>query len=163
MKIMTMSDLYIDQLQDIHSCERQLIKAMPKMAKAASHPQLREAFNKHLVETKGQLERLNTILESFGKAAGRKVCKAAVGLIEEGSEIVDADADEEVRDAGLICAAQKIEHYEIATYGCLRTYAQLLGRTADVRLLEKTLAEEKKADDSLTALATGLINAEALS
>jgi ferritin-like metal-binding protein YciE len=163
MKIMTMSDLYIDQLQDIHSCERQLIRAMPKMAKAASHPQLREAFNKHLVETKGQLERLNTILESLGKTAGRKVCRAAVGLIEEGSEIVDADADEEVRDAGLICAAQKIEHYEIATYGCLRTYAQLLGRTADVRLLEKTLSEEKKADDSLTTLATGLINAEALS
>lgn len=163
MKIMTMSDLYVDQLQDIHSCERQLIKALPKMAKAASHPQLRDAINKHLVETKGQLERLNTILESLGKTAGRKVCRAAVGLIEEGSEIVDAEADEEVRDAGLICAAQKVEHYEIATYGCLRTYAQLLGRTADVRLLEKTLSEEKKADESLTTLATGLINAEALS
>ncbi|XVJ60438.1 MAG: ferritin-like domain-containing protein [Tepidisphaera sp.] len=163
MKIMTMSDLYVDQIQDIHSCERQLIKTLPKMAKAASHPQLRDAINKHLVETKGQLERLNTILESLGKTAGRKVCRAAVGLIEEGSEIVDAEADEEVRDAGLICAAQKIEHYEIATYGCLRTYAQLLGRTADVRLLEKTLSEEKKADDSLTTLATGLINAEALS
>jgi ferritin-like metal-binding protein YciE len=163
MKIMTMSDLYVDQIQDIHSCERQLIKTLPKMAKAASHPQLRDAINKHLVETKGQLERLNTILESLGKTAGRKVCRAAVGLIEEGSEIVDAEADEEVRDAGLICAAQKVEHYEIATYGCLRTYAQLLGRAADVRLLEKTLSEEKKADDSLTTLATGLINAEALS
>lgn len=162
MKIMTMADLYLDQIQDMHSCERQLIKAMPKMAKAASHPQLRDAFNKHLVETKGQLERLDTILESLGKKAGRKVCEATVGLIKEGSEIVDAEADEEVRDAGLICAAQKIEHYEIATYGCLRTYAQLLGRTADVRLLEKNLSEEKKTDESLTVLATGLVNADAL-
>lgn len=162
MKIMTLADLYLDQIQDMHSCERQIIKALPKMAKAATQPRLKDGFNHHLEETKEQLERLNRILGDLGKGPGRKVCQAAAGLIEEGSELIEADADEEVRDAGLICAAQKIEHYEIASYGCLRTFAVLLGRTADAKALDKTLNEEKTADQSLTALAMNLVNAEAM-
>lgn len=162
MKIMTLHELYLDQLQDMHSSERQIIKALPKMIKAANHPKLKAAFTKHLGETKEQLERLNHILSDLGKGAGRKVCAATVGLIEEGAELIEADADEEVRDAGLICAAQKIEHYEIASYGCLRAFASLLGRAADVKPLEMTLNEEKQADESLTALAISVVNVDAL-
>ena len=161
MKLMTMADLYLDQLQDMRSCERQLIRAIPRMARAASHPQLQAAFNDHLVETKGQLERLNTILENLDKGPGRKVCEATVGLIKEGTEIVDANANANVRDAGLICAAQKIEHYEIASYGCLRTFASLLGRGTDVRLLDRSLGEEHGADKALTSLAMSVVNADA--
>lgn len=162
MKILTFQDLYLDQLQDMHSCERQLIRALPKMAKAASHPELKAAFTNHLEETRKQLERLDGILENLGKTPGRKVCEATVGLVEEGTGMIEAEADEEVRDAGLICAAQKIEHYEIATYGCLRAFASLLKRTADVKILEKSLNEEKTADQSLTALAISVVNADAL-
>lgn len=162
MKIMTLADLYLDQLQDMHSSERQIIKALPKMMKAANHKELKAAFEKHLSETKEQLMRLDRILKDLGKTSGRKVCEATKGLIEEGEGIIEADADEEVRDAGLICAAQKVEHYEIASYGCLRTFAGLLGRDADVKLLDTTLNEEKTTDQSLTALAVSAINAEAV-
>lgn len=161
MKIMTLADLYLDQLQDMHSSERQIIKGLPKMAKAADNAELKSAFNKHLAETKEQLTRLDRILKDLGEGPGRKVCEATVGLIEEGVGMIEAEADEEVRDAGLICAAQKIEHYEIASYGCLRTFASLLGRDADVKLLDKTLNEEKSADQSLTALAMSVVNADA--
>ncbi len=162
MKIMTLADLYLDQIQDMHSCERQVIKALPKMVKAANHPKLKAAFNAHLAETVAQLERLDSILLDLDKAAGRKVCKAAAGLVEEGAELIDAQADEQVRDVGLICAAQKIEHYEIASYGCLRTFATLLGRKDDAKLLEQTLNEEKHADESLSALAMSVVNTEAM-
>jgi len=161
-KIMTMSELYLDQIQDMHSCERQIIKALPKMVKAASHPELKAAFKHHLEETKEQLERLNAILEDLEKTPGRRVCAATAGLVEEGSEMIEAEADADVRDAGLICAAQKIEHYEIATYGCLRTFATLLGRTEDAKNLETSLNEEKNADQALSALATSAVNAEAM-
>ena len=162
MKLVTLADLYLDQLQDMHSSERQIIKALPKMVKAATHPELKAAFSHHLEETKGQLERLNRILADLGQGPGRKVCEATVGLVEEGAEIIEAAEDEEVRDAGLICAGQKIEHYEIATYGCLRTFASMLGRASDVKILDKTLNEEKNADESLTALAMNVINAAAV-
>lgn len=162
MKIMTLSDLYLDQLQDMHSSERQIIKALPKLAKAANHKELKAEFNKHLAETKEQLTRLESILKDLGKGPGRKVCEATKGLIEEGEGIIEAEADEEVRDAGLICAAQKVEHYEIASYGCLRTFATVLGRDADAKLLDKTLVEEKKTDQSLTDLAMSVVNAEAV-
>lgn len=163
MKINSMMDLYVDQLQDMHSAERQLIKALPKMAKAAFNPALRTAFTEHLAVTKEQLERLDKILASLDKTAGRKVCKAAEGLVEEGAELISEDADEEVKDAGLIMAAQKIEHYEIASYGCLRTFATLLERNKDAQLLAKTLEEEKEADRSLTELAESVINPKAVS
>ncbi len=162
MKITTLADLYLDQLQDMHSSEKQIIKALPKMVKAANHKQLKAGFTKHLEETKEQLNRLDTILEDLGKTPGRKVCEATKGLIEESASMIEVDADEQVRDAGLICAAQKIEHYEIASYGCLKTFAALLGREADVKLLNKTLNEEKSTDQALTELAVTLINADAM-
>lgn len=162
MKIMTLSDLYIDQLQDMHSCERQIIKALPKMTKAATHPDLKAAFTKHLEETKDQLERLNEILTDLEKSPGRKVCEAAAGLVEEASHMMEADAEPDARDAGLICAAQKLEHYEIATYGCLRTYAKQLGRKSDAKVLESILDQEKHADTALTTLAMNTINADAV-
>lgn len=162
MKIMTLADLYLDQLQDMHSSERQIIKALPKMAKAANHKKLKAAFTKHLEESKKQLERLNTILDDLGKGPGRKVCEATKGLVEEGAGMIEADADEEVRDVGLICAAQKVEHYEIASYGCLCAFATLLGRDADVKLLEKTLDEEKTTDQALTDLAMSVVNDKAM-
>lgn len=163
MKITTFDDLYLAQLQDTHSSERQIIKALPKMAAAATSPALKAGFTKHLAETKKQLERLDGILSDLGKAPSRKVCEATVGLVKEGSELLEDAAEGDVRDAGLICAAQKIEHYEIACYGCLRAWAELLGRQADVKLLDATLKEERKADESLTALATSVVNAEAMS
>lgn len=162
MKITNLDDLFLDQLQDMHSSERQIIKALPKMAKAATNPDLKKAFTHHLEETKVHLERLDKILNGMEKSSGRKVCKATVGLIEEGAEMIDVDAEPDARDAGLICTAQKIEHYEIASYGCLHCYAMTLGRTADADLLELTLSEEKHADVALTTLATSEINSEAM-
>jgi ferritin-like metal-binding protein YciE len=161
MKIKSMMDLYVDQLLDIYSAEKQLLKALPKMAKAASHDNLRQAFENHLRETEGHVERVERILAGLDKKPGRKVCEAMKGLVEEGAEMIEIEADDDVRDAGLVVAAQKVEHYEIASYGCLRTHAQLLGRGGDAKLLDKTLEEEKKADVTLTELATSVVNAEA--
>ncbi|MFN0131542.1 MAG: ferritin-like domain-containing protein [Phycisphaerales bacterium] len=162
MKIETLTGLYIDMLQDMHSSERQIIKALPKMSKAAAHADLKTAFNKHLDETKEHLERIVQLLEGLDKGPGRKVCEATAGLVRESAELIEATDDEQVRDAGLICAAQKVEHYEIASYGCLRTFATLLGRHADAKLLDRTLNEERKTDESLTALAMSVVNAEAM-
>ncbi len=162
MNINTLADLYLEQIRDMHSCERQIIKGLPKMVKAAKHPKLKKAFEDHLEETKVQLERLDAILNDLGKTAGRQVCAAAAGLIEEADGVIENEGDEEARDAGLICAAQKIEHYEIASYGCLRTYATKLDRARDARLLEKTLEEEKHADVALTELAMSVINDAAM-
>jgi len=162
MKLSTLADVYLDQIQDMHSCERQLIRAIPKMMKAASNPDLKSAFAEHLVVTREHLARLDRILEDLGKPAGRKVCKAAVGLVEEGGEMIDADGEDQARDVGLICAAQKIEHYEIASYGCLQAFALQLGRNADAKLLEKTLNDEKKANDALSELATASVNEGAM-
>jgi ferritin-like metal-binding protein YciE len=162
MKLSTLADVYLDQIQDMHSCERQLIRAIPKMMKAASNPDLKSAFAEHLEVTREHLARLDRILEDLGKPAGRKVCKAAVGLVEEGGEMIDADGEDQARDVGLICAAQKIEHYEIASYGCLQAFALQLGRNADAKLLEKTLNDEKKANDALSELATASVNEGAM-
>ncbi len=162
MKMLTLSDLYLEQLQDMHSCERQLVKAMPRMIEAATHPRLKDAFEAHLAETNTQLERLSQILEDMGKEPGRKVCKATAGLIEEAAEMIDATGADDVRDACLICAAQKIEHYEIASYGCLRTFATAIGRPGDATILDQILGEERHADESLTSLAMSCINTEAL-
>ncbi|MFN9976869.1 MAG: ferritin-like domain-containing protein [Phycisphaerae bacterium] len=162
MKLSTLADVYLDQIQDMHSCERQLIRAIPKMMKAASNPDLKSAFAEHLEVTREHLARLDRILEDLGKPAGRKVCKATVGLVEEGGEMIDADGEDQARDVGLICAAQKIEHYEIASYGCLQAFALQLGRNADAKLLEKTLNDEKKANDALSELATASVNEGAM-
>jgi len=160
-KIKTLNDLYVEQLLDMHSAEKQLSKALPKLAKAASNPELRAAFDDHLKETQDHLARVERILVGMDKKPGRKVCEAMKGLVEEGAEMIEIESDDAVRDAGLIVAAQKAEHYEIASYGCLRTHANLLGRASDVKSLDKILEQEKAADVRLTELAMNPVNAEA--
>jgi ferritin-like metal-binding protein YciE len=161
MKLAKLEDLYVDQIRDMHNAEKQLVRALPIMAKSATNSDLAVAITDHLEETRGHIERLERILQGLEKPAGRKVCKAMHGLIEEGKELLDAEGSEDVLDVGIIMAAQKIEHYEIASYGCLRTYASLLSREEDVRLLDETLEEEKIADEALTTLATGSVNPRA--
>jgi ferritin-like metal-binding protein YciE len=162
MEMETLRDLYIDQLKDLYSAENQLINALPKMAKAASAKNLKAGFEKHLKETKVHAERLKKIFDGLGVSPGMKKCKAMEGLITEGDEIAKEDAEEDVKDAGLIAAAQRVEHYEIAGYGCVRTYAELLGDKQSARVLQKTLDEEAATDEKLTGLA-GRINVVAKS
>jgi ferritin-like metal-binding protein YciE len=161
MEMTTLRDLLIEELKDLHSAESQLIKAMPKMAKAASEEALTEAFNNHLEETKAQLVRLDEVFEKLGEKPGRKVCKAMQGLIEEGRETIAEDAEPAVHDAALIAAAQRVEHYEIAGYGCARTFAQLIGEEEVAELLQQTLEEEAAADEKLTSIAMSGINQHA--
>jgi len=160
MKFASLNDLYLQQLKDLHSAESQLIKALPKMAKAARNPDLKNAFIEHLEQTKGHLERLKQVAEKLGKRLAGHTCAAMKGLIEEGSEWIGEDAEAEVMDAGIIAAAQRVEHYEIAAYGSAHTYAELLGEREVARLLSETLEEEKKADAKLSQVARK-INVEA--
>jgi ferritin-like metal-binding protein YciE len=153
MKLDSLKELYVDELKDLYSAENQLLKALPKMAKAATAAALRQGFEKHFKETKVQVERLETIFEALDESPKGKKCKAMEGLVEEGSEVIDEDMTPEVRDAALIAAAQRVEHYEMAGYGCVRTYAQLLGETKAMKLLQATLDEEGKTDHALTKLA----------
>jgi ferritin-like metal-binding protein YciE len=180
MNLNNLRDLYIEQLQDLYSAEEQLTSALPKMVEAAAHPELKTAFRKHLDETKQHRDRLQQVMadlsgtpsgtegsmmESIYKALGRspsgEKCEAMAGLIREGEQIVKANADQDVRDAGLIAAAQRVEHYEIAGYGTVCTYAKLLGRTNDKAILGRTLDEEKTTDEKLTDLATRVVNLDA--
>ena len=162
MKITTLDKLLEDELKDIYSAEAQLLKALPRMAKAASSPELRRALEKHLEETRRQVERLNQIAESLDIRLTGKKCKGMEGLIEEGKEIIEEDLDENAIDAGLIGAQQKVEHYEIAAYGTARTHASLLGYNKVAKLLQQTLDEEGATDKKLTALAESVINVEAV-
>ena len=161
MKLKTLSDLFADHMKDLYSAENQLIKALPKMAKSATNPDLRAGFEQHLEETRGQAERIEQICEDLGISPKGKKCAAMEGLIEEGKEIMEEDASPAVLDAGLIAAAQKVEHYEIASYGTVRTWAEQLGLEDAVALLEETLEEEKATDEKLTELAVTIINEEA--
>jgi len=161
MEMTSLEDLFVEDLKDLYSAENQLIKALPRMAKAATNPQLKQAFERHLKETEGQVQRLERIFKSLGGSPKGKKCKAMEGLIEEAKELMSEDAEPEVMDAGLIGAAQKVEHYEMAGYGTVRTYAQLLGNEEAARQLQKTLDEEGMTDKKLTALAESLINVEA--
>src|SRR6478609_62069 len=163
MKFASLNDLYLQQLKDLHSAESQLIKALPKMAKAARNPDLRNAFIEHLEQTKGHLERLKQVGEKLGKRLAGHTCAAMKGLIEEGSEWIGEDAAAEVMDAGIIAAAQRVEHYEMAGYGAARTFARLLGHNEMAETLQKTLDEEGDADEKLTELAESEINVEAAS
>jgi ferritin-like metal-binding protein YciE len=160
MKLSTLEDLFVEELKDLYSAENQLHKALPKMAKAASSKQLRSGFLKHLKQTQGHVDRLKKICAEMDIPPTGKTCKAMQGLIEEGQEVIDENAEPEVRDAALIAAAQRVEHYEIAGYGCVRTYAQLLGDKRAARMLQQTLDEEGDTDKSLTKLAKS-INVEA--
>ena len=161
MKLRSLSDLFINELSDLHSAEKQLLKALPKMAKAATSDQLRQAFEGHFEQTKGQVERLESIFGELEESPGRKKCKAMEGLIAEGEEFLSEDALDAVRDAGLIAIAQRVEHYEIAAYGTAATYARHLGNTKAEELLRETLAEEGETDKKLTKLAESSINFKA--
>lgn len=157
----SLRDLYVEELKDLYNAENQLVKALPRMAKAASAPELKAAFTEHLEVTKGQVERLEKVFEALGVSPRGKKCKAMEGLIEEGKELLEEEASPAVLDAALIVAAQKVEHYEMAGYGSVRTFAQMLGFAEAARLLQQTLDEEAQADEKLTALAEAIINPEA--
>jgi len=159
----SLENLFIAQLQDAYSAETQLVKALPKMAKAASLPELRTGFLTHLEETKDQVKRLEQVCKSIGCKTGSETCEAMQGLIEEGEEMIDLDEEDSVRDAGLIIAAQKVEHYEIALYGGLCALAKQLGQTQAAATLHQTLEEEKRTDQKLTTLADSLVNTQAAS
>jgi ferritin-like metal-binding protein YciE len=158
MKLHSLEDLFCEQLRDILDAEKQLIKALPKMVKAAAADELRQGFEEHLDQTRGHVECLERVFKLFGKKARAKSCEAMKGLIEEGEDIIDADAEPMVRDAGLIAAAQRVEHYEIAAYGCLHTWARQLGNHEAADLLEHTLKEEKETGQKLTHLAESAVN-----
>jgi len=157
----SLKDLLVDQLKDLYSAENQLVKALPRMAKAASADELREGFETHLEETQGQVQRLEQIAEQMEFSLRGKKCAAMEGLVEEAKELIGEKPDANVLDAGLIAAAQKVEHYEIASYGCARTWANQLGLTDVAELLEETLNEEKATDEKLTELAESMVNEEA--
>ncbi|MEP7241562.1 MAG: ferritin-like domain-containing protein [Devosia sp.] len=157
----TLEDLFLDTLKDIYFAEKQIVKTLPKMAKAAQDPQLRAGFEKHLEETEGHVERLEQVFEIIGETARGKTCDAILGIIQEGKDIIDEFKGTVALDAGLISSAQAVEHYEIARYGTLRTWAAQLGRKDVVALLEATLKEEKATDEKLTDLAEGGDNAKA--
>jgi ferritin-like metal-binding protein YciE len=159
-KIETLHDLLIEEIKDLYSAETQLVKALPKMAKAAHDERLKEAFQKHLAQTQEQVSRLEQIAKSLEFSPKGKKCLAMEGLVAEGQEKISDDASDSVRDASLICAAQKIEHYEIAGYGTLREFAELLGYDETRALLEATLEEESATDEELTEIASS-INIEA--
>lgn len=156
-----LQDLLVEQLQDLYNAEGQLVKALPKMAKTATNPQLKQAFEAHLEETQGHVSRLEKVFESLGEKAKGKTCHAMKGLVEEGKEVIEDDMEPEVKDAALIAAAQRIEHYEIAGYGTVRTYAELLGNKEAVKELQAILDQEGMADKKLTKLAESVINVEA--
>lgn len=162
MKLDTLKKLYVSELRDLYNAENQLLKALPKMAKAASSEELKDGFEKHLEQTKGHVERLEQIFEGLDENPKGKTCKAMKGLIGEGSEILKEDGEESVLDAGIIVAAQKVEHYEMAGYGSVRTFAQLLGQNKAAELLQTTLDEESETNEILNKLAEGVVNPEAL-
>ncbi len=158
--IESLKDLLIDELKDLYSAEQQLVKALPKMAKAASNQNLKDGFTEHLEQTKGHVQRLEEAFGSLGEKARTKTCKAMQGLIEEGSEAIGLSAPDAIRDACLIGAAQRVEHYEIAAYGTARAFATQVGEEEVARLLGETLREEAETDKKLTTLA-GSVNQEA--
>ena len=161
MKLETLKDLYVHELKDLYSAENQIIKALPKMVKAATDKQLAVGFEEHFEQTKEHVARLEKILTSHDESTRGPKCEGMEGLLKEGDEMIKEDAEDEVRDAGLIAAAQRVEHYEMAGYGCARTYAELLGDRQGAQLLQTTLMEELATDKKLTKLAKSVINVAA--
>ena len=151
-----LKELYVDELKDLYNAENQLVKALPKMAKAASSDELRQGFEEHLEQTRGHVQRLEEIFKSLGESPKGKKCIGMEGLVKEGSEVMDEDFEGAVMDAALIGAAQRVEHYEIAAYGTAREFAEILGESEHASLLEETLQEEKETDEKLTELAKGI-------
>ena len=162
MALDTMQELLVEELRDIHNAEQQLVKALPKLASAAATPSLQDALQDHLADTEGQVRRLEQIFEMLGQKSGGRKCKGMEGLIEEADEMAAEKGAEVVRDAGIIASAQRVEHYEIAAYGCAITHARLLGLDDVADLLEQNLAEEKAADERLSAIAEQEVNGSAL-
>ena len=162
MSVNTLEKLLIDELKDLYSAERQITRALPKIAKATTSEELKSALENHLQETEGQIERLDKIGQILGKSLKGKTCDGMKGVLTEGASVLEEVAEGNVRDAGIISAAQRVEHYEIAAYGSARTFAQTLGHSQAVELLEQTLQEEKTADHKLTQLAQQMVNHEAL-
>lgn len=160
-KLDSLKTLWIEELRDLYNAENQLLKALPKMAKRASTPQLKEAFQSHLEETRGHVDRLDEIFGKLGKKPTGKTCKGMKGLVEEGSEMMEEDGPGAVIDAGIIAAAQRVEHYEMAGYGAARTFASLLGEDEAQDLLQETLDEEGAADEKLTEIAESIVNEDA--
>ena len=158
MSLDSLEKLFIDELRDIYNAEKQITRALPRMAKAAESPELQQAFTKHLKETEGQIQRLEQVFKELGQAVRGKKCKGMEGLLEEGKEKLEEEGEPQVMDAALIASAQKVEHYEIAAYGCLRTYAELLGYSQAAQLLQQTLQEEEATDKKLTELGESGIN-----
>ena len=158
MPLDNLQSLFENELKDIYNAEKQLVEALPRIAKAASSPELANAVTSHLEQTKGHVQRLEKIMRSLDMPTRGKKCKGMEGLLAEGKEILEEDGEDSVKDAGIISAAQRVEHYEMAAYGCLRTYAQILGHTEAARLLDQTLQEEEAADEKLSQLAEGGIN-----
>jgi ferritin-like metal-binding protein YciE len=156
MTMKTFEDLFVDELKDIYDAERRITKALPKMIRTASSPELSSALEEHLQVTEEHISRLDGIFEDLGRSPGRKTCDGMVGLLEEGQKMMEQDGPESIMDAALIAAAQKVEHYEIATYGTLRDWARLLGRDGIARRLQETLDEEGEADKRLTKIAQSL-------
>ena len=161
MELQTLKDLYLHELKDLFSAEQQLVKALPKMAKAASNKELAAGFQEHLEQTRGHAQRLEQILSSHKATTRGPKCKGMEGIVAEGAEMIEEEADDEVKDAGLISAAQRVEHYEMAGYGTARAYAELLGDQEGAGLLQTTLEEERQTDQKLSKLAKSAINVAA--
>ena len=162
MNLDTLRDLYVEELKDLWSAEKQILKALPRMIKAATHPQLKKAFAKHEKQTQQQVKRLERICKELDVSPRGKKCGGMEGLLEEGKDLIKERPEKDVLDAGLITAAQHVEHYEMAGYGTCRTWARLLGYDAQAQLLQTTLDEEQQTDLDLTALAVASINIEAV-
>jgi ferritin-like metal-binding protein YciE len=162
MSLESLKDLYIEQLQDLYSAENQILKALPDMEQRAQHPELKSAFQEHRRVTEEQVRRLEQIFDDLGQSPRGHHCKGMEGLIKEGQEMLKEKGDDDVIDAGLIAAAQRVEHYEIAGYGTVRTFAQQLGHNHHVDLLQRTLDEEGETDKKLTRIAEGIVNRDAM-
>jgi len=161
LKVNSLKELYVEELKDTYDAEKQIVKALPKMVKAASTPELQKAFEAHLEQTKGHVQRLEQIFQGLGEEPKAKKCDGMRGILEEGEEVVSEGSEGPVRDAGLIAGAQRVEHYEMAVYGSLKTWAEQLNDEQAAQLLEETLNEEKKADQKLTQIAESSVNTNA--
>jgi ferritin-like metal-binding protein YciE len=161
-KVSSLKELYVEELRDIYDAEKEIVKALPKVAQASLTPELRKAFEEHLEQTKGHVQRLEQIFNGLGEEPKTKKCDGMRGILEEGEDVVSESSEGPIRDAGLIAGAQRVEHYEIAVYGSLKTWARQLGDERAVQLLEQTLNEEKEADQELTEIAESGVNSEAV-
>lgn len=161
MALDTLRDLYLDHIQDLYSSEQQILDALPDMIEKAAHPKLRDGFSQHLEQTRQHAARLEQIGRGLGKDVDGKTCKGMAGVLKEGAEYVKEDGDRDVIDAALIAAAQRVEHYEMAAYGCARTFAEALGRDEDANLLQQTLDEEGETNKKLTQIAESVVNPDA--